>query len=109
MRKILTGKEVMKIICQIPKMKQEYIEDDKRRKEDHRAILREGHPEHLAKLLKSLYAKKAERIIDGKKLPMADEVDMHTAEKVLYEEFALALDMQPNEIEEFIAENMEGA
>ncbi len=109
MRKILSCEEVLEIIGRIPKMKQEYIEDDKVRKENHRAILREGCPEKLATLLKSLHARKEKRVSEGKKMPMADEVDMHTAEKVLYEEFALALDMKLEDVENFITENIKGA
>ena len=106
MRKILSKNEVIDIIKSIPEMKEHYIDDDKLRKEDHRSIIRDGRPELLAALLKSLHHKKDERIKEGKKLPMSDEADMMTAQKVLYEEFALALEMRPEEVEGFIVANI---
>lgn len=71
-----------------------------------KAALRTGECEELIKLIKTLYLEKKEKSVIGKKLMKSDEDIMKAAEKHLYEEFAIALNISPNEVVTYILEHI---
>ena len=74
----------------------------KKRNELFKATLKKGEPGGLANLVKTLYLEKKEKTAAGKKLMKIDEDIMKAAEKNLYEEFAAALNITPEEVLPFI-------
>jgi CarD family transcriptional regulator len=102
MRKIITREDVSALIAGMPTQKTIWIDDTKQRIESFKAALKTGRCEEWVMLIKTLYLEKKEKMIAGKKMTATDESIMKTAQKQLYEEFAIALDISPDEVEAYI-------
>jgi len=102
MRKILSKEAVLKLIAAIPTKETNWIEDNRARIENFKTALRTGESEELVKLIKTLYLKRQERTDLGKKLWKVDEDIMKVAEKNLNEEFAIVLNIEPDEVASYI-------
>ena len=104
MRPILTKDEVLSLIKTMPETEPVWIDDNRDRSEYFKSILKSKESEGWAKLIKTLFLEKEARSLVGKSLTKTDEGIMNTAEKLLYEEFAVALDITPDEVLPFIQE-----
>lgn len=102
MRKIIKRDDVISLIESLPEQKPMWIEDNKKRNELFKATLKKGEPRGWANLIRTLYLEKKEKSAVGKKLMKIDEDIMKVAEKNLYEEFAAALNITPEEVLPFI-------
>ena len=69
-------------------------------------MLKSGDCEALIKLVKSIYENKKSNRELGKKSYKGDEEIMKTAERLLNEEFAIILNISPDEVNSYIAEKM---
>ena len=106
MRQIITKDDVSSLIADMPKEQAIWINDDKQRIENFKAALRTGKSEEWIKIIKTIYLEKEEKIVVGKKLMKIDEDIMKTAEKQLYEEFAIALNISPDKVGPYIIEHI---
>jgi len=106
MRQIITKDDVSSLIAGMPKEQAIWINDDKQRIENFKAALRTGKSEEWIKIIKTIYLEKEEKIVVGKKLMKIDEDIMKTAEKQLYEEFAIALNISPDKVGPYIIEHI---
>lgn len=102
MREIISKDEVLSIIASIPEKKTNWINNVRLRKEYFKAALRTGRSEELIKIIKTIYLEKEERSNSGKRIMQTDENTMKLAEKRLYEEFAIALNISPDEVASYI-------
>jgi len=102
MRKIMKREDVLSLIKSLPEQETHWISDDRKRNQVFKAALKNGRCEDWAKLVKTIYEEKQEKIANGKRLMKVDEEIMKAAEKNLYEEFAAALNIEPEEVEPFI-------
>lgn len=106
MRKTLSKEGVLSLIESMPNKETYWISNDRQRTESFKAALRTGDSEQWIKLIKSIYLEQHKKTGQGKKLARTDEDIMKAAEKNLYEEFAVALDIEPNEVVSFIMEHV---
>lgn len=104
MRKILEKEDVLSLIESFPEQETNWIKDDRQRSEKFKAALKSGECEDWAKLIKTIYEEKQEKTAMGKRLMKVDEDIMKAAEKNLYEEFAAALNISPEEVPSFITD-----
>lgn len=104
MRKILKREDVLSLIDSFPEQETDWISDDRQRNQKFKAALKNGQCEDWARLVRTLYKEKQEKMANGKRLMKVDEEIMKAAEKNLYEEFAIALSIEPEEVESFITE-----
>lgn len=109
MRRVPTREEIEAMIREMPRETCIWIPDENLRKEKYRRILAEGDSRELVRLIKTLYLHQKEQSARGRKLHQADERFFKEAEKVLYDQFALALKIQPDQVLPFIIEQIEGA
>ncbi len=107
MRKILSAEEIYTLIKSIPETEKIWIEDDKLRAQEYKAIIESGDREKIIMIIKTLFEHKGEVEAKGRKLHAVDEIILSRAEKMLYEEFALVLDIKKDEVVPFIAEQIE--
>ena len=84
-----------------------WIDDERERTERYKAILESGVREELVKIIKTLYMKKQELVDCGKKLHICDEIIMQRAENMLYEEFAVVLDIKKEDVLPLIVSEIE--
>ncbi|MBP1761909.1 MAG: CarD-like transcriptional regulator [Firmicutes bacterium] len=106
MRAILSKEEVSSLIATMPDKETIWIEDSRERSELFKSILRKGTCEDWIKLIKTLYLEKESRSATGKTLTNTDEEIMRSAEKHLNEEFAIVLNISPDEVLPYILEHL---
>ncbi len=103
-RSVLSAEQIYKIIKTMPDEDTIWIDDENERKIKYKKIISDGDRRKLVQLIKTLYLHKKEQQKEGKKLHQSDEVIMKQAEKLLYDEFALVLNIQPDKVLPFIME-----
>ena len=102
MRKVISKGDMTALINDIPNMEILWIDDEKKRIAQFETMLKSGQCEELIKLIKSIkFSKKYARSI-GKKLEQPDRDIMKEAERLLTEEFAILLNVYPNEASSYI-------
>ncbi|MGH4138270.1 CarD family transcriptional regulator [Clostridium sp.] len=106
MRQIITKDDVSSLIADIPKRQAIWINDDKERNQNFKVALKTGKSEELIKIIKMIYLEKEEKFALGKKLTKIDEDIMKIAEKQLFEEFAIVLNISPDEVITYINERI---
>ena len=95
------------LIEQIPTIELLWVADEKRREDIYKTALRTCDCREWIKIIKTLSLRKMSRIAEGKKVTVSDGKYLHMAEERLYEELALALDMDKDEVVEYITEHVE--
>lgn len=106
MRRLLSAEEIYNIIDSMPDAECTWIEDEKQRKERYKQIISGGDRAELVRLIKEIYIHKQELKDKRKKLHVSDEKFFKEAEKMLYNEFAAVLNIQPNEVISFITDKI---
>lgn len=102
MRHILSKAEIMDLIRSMPEIDSEWIADDSFRKSTFSEILQSGDQRKVVQLIKTLHDRQVDLENNGKRLTSGDSDVMKSAEKLLYNEFALVLDIQPDQVVPFI-------
>ena len=102
MRKTLSADEVHHLIQAMPEEDCIWIDDELLRRERYKAILASGNREQLVQLIKTLYLHQQSQKSKGRKLHSVDERLLKEAEKLLYEEFAYALQIGCEQVLPFI-------
>lgn len=97
MHPLLTNSEVMDIIETTEELGS-WIESDIERKEYFKEIISGGNIKKIASMLKSLLRHKDEMESIGKKLHKPDEMVFKEAQKILYEEFAMVMDLSKDDV-----------
>ena len=102
MRKVISKGDMTTLINDIPNMEILWIDDEKKRIAQFETMLKSGQCEELIKLIKSIkFSKKYARSI-CKKLEQPDRDIIKEAERLLTEEFAIILNVYPNEASSYI-------
>lgn len=107
MRRVLSETEIYHLIKTIPDEPGLWIANDHERKERYKEILVHGDRHQLIQLIKAIYQHKREQEQKGRKLHISDERFFREAEKMLYDEFALVLHIQPDQVLPFILEQIQ--
>lgn len=108
LRKLLAKSDVYDLIKIMPDDGTPWIDNDAERNTAFTDIIRRGDHTELIKLIKTLYNKREEVRDTGRKFHVNDERAMRDAEKMLYEEFALVLNIDPDEVIPYITERLAG-
>ena len=106
MRGVITKDDVLALISAMPDEETICINDDKKRSENFKDALKTGECVDWIRIIKTLRQDKQEKSAVGKKLMKSEEDIMKTAEKHLHEEFAIALNILPDEVHSFILEHI---
>lgn len=102
LRPVLPEPQVRQLIRDMPATAAEWIDNPKLRKARYGQIIANGDRRELIALIKALHDHQLRQQASGKKLNMSDEQSLKTAEKMLYHEIALALDLPPEQVVPFI-------
>jgi CarD family transcriptional regulator len=102
MRPVLTKEEVLKLIESMPEQAPFEMTDDRQRCLALKAAVKTGKNEELVRVIKTLYLEKQAKAEVNKNLKRVHEEIMTAAEKQLYEEFALALEIAPEDVLAYI-------
>lgn len=105
-RKILTKEEIVQIIKSMPDIKDDWIEDYKQRKATYSEILASGDHEKIIRIIKIIHIHQLELEQQGKQLISTDKELLKAAEKLIYHEFAAVLDLEPEQIIDYILQKI---
>lgn len=105
-REIITAKEANQLISKIPEIEQidfcnqniEYI---------YKKILEEGSLEGLIQIIKTTYLRNETRISQNKKTGETDDRYLELAEKRLYNELSVSLDLAYEETKQYVIDTVE--
>lgn len=106
MRRILSKDEICDLISSVSDEPISWIEDDAERKEHYRSIILSGNRGEILKMIRELYIHKQEQQSKGKKMHLSDEQFLKEAERLLYSEFSLVLNIKTDEVPSFIAKRI---
>lgn len=106
-RAALTPDEAKNVLDSIPQISEAWIENDKVREQQYKEAVRSGSPEALIGILKTIYYRKKEREIKGKKNTAVDERYFKQAENLLFAEIAFALGKNKDDVGNMIFQHIE--
>lgn len=102
MRELVSREELFGLIHSLRESEFEWIENDKLRSEAFKEILRKGEMKEVLLMLRALYRHKFEQLQKGRKLHIADDNVMRSAESFSYSEIAYVLSLSPEDVPAFI-------
>ena len=102
----LSKERILSAIEDSSKITTQWIDDEKQRNEKFNLVLKEKEPTAIIELLCELHKKKEERAAAGKKLRSGDERILSEAEKIIHQEFAFVLGIEPDDVAEFIMKKL---
>lgn len=100
-RNIISKKEVEKIINTISQIEIITVDNERAYEQIYKELLKGNHLD-LIKIIKTTYLKNENRVLNNKKISEKDDIYFKKAEKLLYNEFSIALNMTFNEIKEYV-------
>ncbi len=107
LRKVISSHEAKELINDMQNIDVLNISDEKRRELMYKEALFKNQCRSWVALMKTSYIRKKERIAVGKKVINVDDRYLNSAEKFLYGELAVALDIPKEKVREYIEEKME--
>lgn len=102
-KRVLSKEEICALIASVSSKPTNWIIDDNERKEHYRTVLSSGNREEILNMIRELYIHKQEQLKNGKKMHLSDEQFMKEAERLLYSEFSLVLNIRADEVPNFIS------
>ena len=81
--------------------------NDRMIENEYKSLLMDGSYDALIKIIKTTYLRNNERISNRKKISEKDNNYFNLAEKYLYSEFAIALDMDYDKVRDYISDRIE--
>lgn len=107
LRPLLSREEVDGLINSLPSMQVVWIESQNDRREKYRQLLQSGDSTGLIRAVRALRIRRREQEANGKRLYLADERFLKEAERLLYDEFAVALQMEPKQVLPYILQHLQ--
>lgn len=106
LRDLITKEEILELINKIPSI--DIIEcNDKLLESEYKKLLSTGNKEDLIKIIKTTYLRNKERLDNKKKISDKDNTYFQKAERILYNEFSIVLNMNYEETKEYIINEVE--
>lgn len=106
MRHLLSQKEIMSIIENIPNLEIIKIENDKERSMHYKSVIKSSICEELTELIKGININEQDKLSIGKKLSKTEEDFKKAAEKLIDEEFATVLNIPVQDVQSFILDHI---
>ncbi|MGG7057693.1 CarD family transcriptional regulator [Clostridium nigeriense] len=106
MRELMSKSEVRNLIEGISRNETIEIEDSRKRAQEYRDIIKRGNAEDIIKVINSIKLEENEKISLGKKLNKTDEDIMIIARKQLYQEVAIVLGINIDDVGDYIKNNI---
>lgn len=107
-KRVITAEEIDRLIGSIPTENDKWIDDNKQRSELFKRILDDGDRLNLVRLIKSIHIHRDEIEKNGKKLGVADKNVLERAERIIYDEFAMVLGINSDDVGQFIKDRVAG-
>lgn len=103
MRNILSTEELYALIDSMPVEPMRWISEEGDRKATYKDIITRGNCSELMRLVRTLYRHRDEQETRGKRLHASDDRFLKTAEKMINDEFAIVLQIDPEQVPSFVS------
>ncbi len=103
-REVITSEEAQALIEDMLNIETIGVTDEKRREIFYKEALLRNQCRDWVAIIKTSYTRKMKRIASGKKVINVDDKYLNIAEKFLYGELAVALDMPKDEVKGYITD-----
>lgn len=100
-RKIISKDDVERIISTIKDVDIIIVDNERAYEQIYKDLLKGNHLD-LIKIIKTTYLKNENRFLNNKKISEKDDIYFKKAEKILYNEFSIALNMSYNETKNYV-------
>ena len=107
LRPVMTKECAMELINRLSEIEPLQVQNDKEREKIFKELLKTGDCENISRIIKTLYLRKQERLIQGKKAVSLDEKYLFIAREHLYGELAVSLGIEKDGVEEYITKCIE--
>lgn len=107
LRRLLSCEDIYRLIHSVSVTEPLWKEDRAQRQAIFSQVLKSGDHRSLIQLIIEIHKKKEEYQGCGKRLHLPDETALKEAERLIHQEFAYALDLQPSEIAAFVMQELE--
>lgn len=107
MREIISKDEVDSLIKNIPNQEVIWVDNDRERSEEFKAMIKSADCHDLITVIKSIQLHKEKKKSVNKKACKSDEEILKLAEKMLHQEFAAVLGIKPEEVKKYIKTHTE--
>lgn len=107
MRPLLTVEQIDRMIEEVNREDEDWIEDAAERKAEFQRILLSADRRELLGMVRTLYIRRQNLQTCGKHLRTNDEQMLRDAEKLLDDEFSVVLGIKPREVPEYIRSKIE--
>lgn len=97
LKKLLSKQEIADIISEAAKFDEQWIDDNKLRREKAGVTVKSSNYVQIIRLIKLYRAKKAEFEENHKKFFIVDDKVLQEAENLLFQEFSIVLDIEKND------------
>lgn len=101
LKEVITREEIDKLLTEIPEINTLNLED-KQIEQTYKELMKSGTHEDLVKIIKTTYTRNELRKLNNKKISEKDDEYFKRAEKYLYEEIGLVLDLNFEETKKYI-------
>ncbi len=108
MRPVISKEEAEELIGHIKEIDMLQIDNEKRKEEIFKQAFKTCDSREWVKVIKTLYERKKIRLSKGKKVTASDERYLRTAEDNLYGELAISLNIDKNDVEQYIMDKIGG-
>lgn len=102
MRSVISKEEAETIVTHLDTIEPMWIENDKQRENSYKEAICSGDCHKLIGVIKALYERNKERMAQGKRITFVDDRYLKEAKKNLFDEFAIALNIKQDEVENYI-------
>lgn len=103
MRPLMTKDELLALLHE---PRAEHDADPDARKQQYQAALQSGDRHDLLRMVRDIYTERQRRRATGKRLSGYEDNALREAENILHTEFAYTMGIDPNEVPDFIAEEL---
>jgi len=106
LRKLLSSDDIREIINSVSVKNELWVENNAERKEIFTKVLQGDDYGKILQMICEIHLKQAERSNSGKKLYVADSKVLNAAEKLIHQEFAHILNIDPNDVADYIVKEL---
>ncbi len=105
-RKHISKNDAEELILSLPTSEDVWISESKKRKENFAKIINTGDLQSLCGLVRTIHFKRSEYADMKKTIPLTDSATAALAERLAFEELAIAIGIQPEEVSDYISKRL---
>ena len=108
LKKVITKEEIDRLLLEIPEINTINL-GEKQIEQEYKELMKSGTHEDLVKIIKTSYLRNQIRILNNKRISEIDDEYFRRAEKYLYEEIGIVLNLSFENTKEYIINKLKKA